>query len=1527
MEESDEAMVPHCETGMPIAVYPPLPPYTDRELMLTRETTIRTAVMQGGETHRQVEALAQHSAAVQQMTAEQIGQVKRQQEHLATKKSECLQQQHDRQSAMHEQQQDMKQQMEEHRRFLEEQFRLLKAAEEIVGLQGKRLESLAEAVQPHLQARWGAFEQGAAPPSMNRSSETPAVTVTAGTNLPVPPIYRGSSKKEKRDFMDSYAIYTRRIKALNQGTQASIFVMPLSACIEQSTMVRICGFELFKDERDITETEWKNYFLSAHISDHTAFLHYRGSIKHGGHDSNGTKEVVGYLVEALRPPAFKAAVKDQLGRQIHKATKSSIQAFLKRLRVELEGFMRFEAHIAVHAPPKSRLTFRRHLHRPDRKRRAREELEEPPAPSKTEKPDKKCFKCGNPTHGVFQCPNIASLLEAKEIYEKSAGKKAMQPILVATSGGTTQESSASIPCLMMGAVETLITPDSASVSLVTMKLINDLKSAEGEVEMQPLAKPSGVTGVKAAQSLQEVWDMGDVEDDCELGLSSVFAYSGVPSAIKPTVEEIQLYDDEDHACFPSFDGAARSEHDEVAAVLEEKLAEVKEAGASREYVEQLRVVLVKFKDVFRLQIGRDPPVDMPAMEITLKPGAVPVRCRARRYSPGHREFLKKHISELLEAGLCYRNSQSKRCSPPHMVRKPGVGNFRMTVDVKVKLANEKVEQVVWPMPILEGFFQFAMAVHCQEMYSILTEDGVVTPTRVLMGGTNSVAHVQSTVQAMFAEMFNNGLLIWIDDLLGYEKDDMGRLQLLVRVLEICADKGLKLSPSKCAFYLREALWCGCVVSGEGVRHDPARIEALVRLPPPSTGNELQQFICALNWMRSSLLAYNKLVYPLVLLMEEVYKKAGGRKKQITTLSKALQLAYPDLDKRLRVFTDASDLHRGAAVTQIPLDQQHRPLGEQEHQPLMMLSGTFSGSAKRWVIVEKEAYAIVETCLRADYLLHRADGFALFTDHRNLRYIFDPHGVSSAVPKYTADKLHRWSLLLMAYRYDIFDIAGDDNVWADLLSRWGSTFLTICAIRHLQMPLSPQLDAEFAWPLLEEVHRAQESASPPEGAHKSDDNSIWLVKGDKIWIPEKMSELQLRICVVGHFGVAGHRASDVTFSANSAKFYWKSLKEDVVFFVRRCLHCASSTGGPPLSRPLGEAVHADKPNEVIHWDYLYMGKSDSDLQYVLVIKDDASKFVWLMPTDAATADNTFDFLMDWFACFGVCRFWVSDQGTHFKNKVIEDMQHAMGSHHHFTTARCPWANGTVEVVNREILRCCRALLFEWRLQPTDWPRVIKIVQMVLNHSPCSAIDGVAPVTAMTGLRAMNPTDPIAVPEPIQVATLNEIKRSRSENIARLQAALADMHKHTAKANKKKRAASKKHPKLRVKWCGPAQVTAATSNWIFEIENLVTGERREAHASRLKFYADNSLAVTEDLHRHVAHNSEGHVVDTFLSTRYNTNEKRHELLVHWRGLDTVEDSWEPATVLLQDVPVAAKAFERSHQDDEAVQAMSAALGLSL
>jgi hypothetical protein len=50
----------------------------------------------------------------------------------------------------------------------------------------------------------------------------------------------------------------------------------------------------------------------------------------------------------------------------------------------------------------------------------------------------------------------------------------------------------------------------------------------------------------------------------------------------------------------------------------------------------------------------------------------------------------------------------------------------------------------------------------------------------------------------------------------------------------------------------------------------------------------------------------------------------------------------------------------------------------------------------------------------------------------------------------------------------------------------------------------------------------------------------------------------------------------------------------------------------------------------------MNKSDTGPACVLVIKDDASKFVWLLTCDATNAETTYAHLVDWFATVGVCR---------------------------------------------------------------------------------------------------------------------------------------------------------------------------------------------------------------------------------------------------------------------------------------------------
>jgi hypothetical protein len=51
--------------------------------------------------------------------------------------------------------------------------------------------------------------------------------------------------------------------------------------------------------------------------------------------------------------------------------------------------------------------------------------------------------------------------------------------------------------------------------------------------------------------------------------------------------------------------------------------------------------------------------------------------------------------------------------------------------------------------------------------------------------------------------------------------------------------------------------------------------------------------------------------------------------------------------------------RQQTVTQIHSVDRGRPIEDQAHQPLMFLSGTVTGVAERWAIIEKEAFALVE----------------------------------------------------------------------------------------------------------------------------------------------------------------------------------------------------------------------------------------------------------------------------------------------------------------------------------------------------------------------------------------------------------------------------------------------------------------------------------------------------------------------------------------------------------------------------------------
>jgi Integrase zinc binding domain len=381
-------------------------------------------------------------------------------------------------------------------------------------------------------------------------------------------------------------------------------------------------------------------------------------------------------------------------------------------------------------------------------------------------------------------------------------------------------------------------------------------------------------------------------------------------------------------------------------------------------------------------------------------------------------------------------------------------------------------------------------------------------------------------------------------------------------------------------------------------------------------------------------------------------------------------------------------------------------------------------------------------------------------------------------------------------------------------------------------------------------------------------------------PESDISLQLRILVVAHCGASGHRSQAAMLSAIQKHFSWNGLKSDVQAFYSTCLNCVSTTGGSRIPRPFGEALHASKPNMVLHFDYMFVGPGDNGNKYILLLKDDASGYVWLCPHVMADASSTVESLVHWFSVFTVCKTWCSDQGSHFKNQVVDGVMRALRCQHTFTVDYSPWSNGTIEVVCREVLRALRSLVSELKLQFHHWPALVPIVQSMLNNQPADRLDGIAPVTAMTSLQPVTPLLSVLSPmNGLDVLTLDQINAEKIANIGAIQLALHELHRSNSQTASDKRirrranrnsasgaallmfslgdfvlvgtlAGGTQH-KLAVKWRGPRTIVAVESDWVFQVGDLLTRATQTVHASRLKFYYDSSLHVTESLLEHVAH----------------------------------------------------------------------------
>ena len=94
------------------------------------------------------------------------------------------------------------------------------------------------------------------------------------------------------------------------------------------------------------------------------------------------------------------------------------------------------------------------------------------------------------------------------------------------------------------------------------------------------------------------------------------------------------------------------------------------------------------------------------------------------------------------------------------------------------------------------------------------------------------------------------------------------------------------------------------------------------------------------------------------------------------------------------------------------------------------------------------------------------------------------------------------------------------------------------------------------------------------------------------IPEMERELQARLMVCAHMQDAGNRGVKATTHRLGEYCAWDNMEKDIAKFIRQCLHCIDSKAGNAMPRPLGDLVHGTEVGDVLHFDYLSLGKSDA-----------------------------------------------------------------------------------------------------------------------------------------------------------------------------------------------------------------------------------------------------------------------------------------------------------------------------------------------
>lgn len=716
----------------------------------------------------------------------------------------------------------------------------------------------------------------------------------------------------------------------------------------------------------------------------------------------------------------------------------------------------------------------------------------------------------------------------------------------------------------------------------------------------------------------------------------------------------------------------------------------------------------------------------------------PIHQKTYKYPYNLREEVSNQIQKMLDTGII-RESASQWTSPiwvvPKKIDNSGKRKYRVVVDYR-KL-NSKTPADRYPIPeiseildrlgkaqyfsvldLASGFHQIEVDPKDISKTAFNVDHGKYEFVRMPFGLKNAPATFQRLMDSVLRKHLGVRCFVYMDDIIIYSSSLQQHLDDIAKILETLRESNLKVQCDKSNFLRKEVEFLGHLVTVDGVKPNPGKVEAVRSWPLPRTIKDLRSFLGTVSYYRRFIPSFAKIAKPMTSKLRgrnktfEVsadYVEAFEQLKRIMTTD--LILAYPNFDEPFILTTDASNFAIGAVLSQI-IDGKERPIA--------YLSRTLSKAEENYSATSKELLAIYFAAKSyRPYLYGRQ--FTIYTDHEPLTKELK---LTDATGRVTRQRLY-----LEQFDFKIIYKKGKQNVVADGLSRIPPAEINLQELHNECYPndpiYGPEIVNKFQTQLVINVtadpkksphlmfktfpgqirhifHKKEYSAEELSNIIKkhldpSSSNCIFApvqiiricdaiikktynknlkVQYSNMKLPDIISGSDQEEFIRRHHNF-NHRNYKLTYEEIRKSAYFPGMLGKVKSFIKKCEECRfAKYERKPFRIPLVRRIY-EKPFENVFID-VYVKETEK----FLTIVDSFSKFAQIYKITHETADEFIETLLEYFKTFGLPKQITCDQATGFNNAKFKQFLANQNISLHF--ASCSNSNGIVERFHSTLL---------------------------------------------------------------------------------------------------------------------------------------------------------------------------------------------------------------------------------------------------